>query len=76
MKPNTPIQRSSGEFDRATFTVNELASHIGISTPMVYRMLKSGEIPRRKAGKKYIIPKSAVAEWLRNTSSSQNRRER
>jgi excisionase family DNA binding protein len=45
---------------RAIFTPRELAKHLGLSEPTVYRMLKRGEIPRRMAGKKYIIPKSAV----------------
>jgi len=60
--------------DRATLTAQELADLLGVSLVMVYRMLKDGEIPRRRAGRKYIIPRSAVEDWLRNTPATRSRR--
>ena len=60
--------------DRATFTAQELADLLGVSLVMVYRMLKNGEIPRRRAGRKYIIPRSAVEDWLREAPATRTRR--
>jgi excisionase family DNA binding protein len=59
--------------DRATFTAKELAAYLGLSDVMVYRMLKTGEIPRRLAGKRYIIPRAAIEEWLKSTPTNHGR---
>jgi excisionase family DNA binding protein len=72
--PGSANLRENRSANRATFTVLELASHLGISEPVVYRMLKRGEIPRRLAGKRYIIPRAAVEDWLRATPTTQGRR--
>ena len=43
---------------------NQLKEMLGISRPMVYELLKNNEIAHKKIGKKYIIPKLAVQNYL------------
>lgn len=69
-----PLPRAVPIADRAILSPQELADLLGISIVMVYRMLKDGEIPRRRAGRKYIIPRSAVEDWLRNAPATRTRR--
>jgi len=49
---------------RMTVTVSEAAEMIGISRPKVYDLIRDGELPALKAGKKIVILKQAVLEWL------------
>lgn len=74
MKSHTASKVKQHQNNRATFTVRELAAYLGISDVMTYRLLQKGEIPRRKAGKKYIVPRAAVDEWLKSTPAAQGRR--
>ena len=45
-------------------TVADTASLLKISTRSVERLLHTGEIRGRKAGRRWIIPRVNVAEWL------------
>lgn len=47
---------------RMTVTVSEAAEMIGISRPKVYDLIRDGELPALKAGKKIVILKQAVLE--------------
>lgn len=38
----------------------------GVSTKTVYRLLRSGEIKSKYVGKRYLIPKLYVMEYLAN----------
>jgi excisionase family DNA binding protein len=51
---------------RATYTVPELASILGVAQSRVYRMAANGEIPciRPQGSKRWIFPKAAVDRWL------------
>lgn len=45
-------------------TVEDLQKMLHIGRSAVYSLLKSGRIKTLKFGKKYIIPKSSVIEFL------------
>lgn len=45
-------------------TPKEIASMLHIGICSVYDLLKEGEIRSKQIGKKYIIPKQAVIEYL------------
>ena len=49
---------------KMTLSVNETAKMIGISKPKVYDLLRDGELPSIHIGKKIVIPKQAVIDWL------------
>jgi excisionase family DNA binding protein len=45
-------------------TVDEVASHIGITAQTVRRMIERSELPASHVGGRYLIPESAVATLL------------
>lgn len=51
----------------AVFNLKEAASYLGISVPTLAVLLRSGEIPYRRAGQRWLIPKSALDDWLAHT---------
>jgi len=54
----------------AVFTVDELAIELGISRQSAYNGLNSGEIPAIRLGKRFIISKVRIAEWLKTGRTS------
>lgn len=52
--------------EREVVSVAGLCEMLGISTRKAYRMLDDGEIPARRAGKKWLIGRQAVLDWLAN----------
>ena len=45
--------------------LDELAKEIGISRQAVYAALHRGIIPSIRIGKRFVLPRTAIAEWLR-----------
>ena len=51
---------------RSTYaSVAELADELRLSRGTVYAALRDGRIPALRVGKKYILSRAAIAEWLR-----------
>lgn len=48
----------------ATYTPKGLATYLGVGKAAVYKGLKDGTIPSFRMGKKFIIPRSAIQQWL------------
>lgn len=46
-------------------SVDELAKELGISRQAAYTALRRGVIPHIRIGKRFVLPRSAIAEWLR-----------
>ena len=53
-----------------TLSVNEAAELIGISRPKVYDLLRDGTLPSIHVGKKIVIPRQAVIDWLSEGESN------
>jgi excisionase family DNA binding protein len=51
-------------------SVGELAADIGLSERSTRAALRRGEIPHIRVGRRFILPKSAIAEWLRTAGRS------
>jgi excisionase family DNA binding protein len=47
-------------------SVDDLAAHIGLSRHSTYMGLRNRDIPSLRVGKRFIIPKAAIAEWLKS----------
>jgi len=47
-------------------TVKQVCEMLNISRPMVYELLRENQIPHKRIGTKYIIPKWGVKEYLLN----------
>jgi excisionase family DNA binding protein len=50
-------------------SVDELAETLGVSRASIYAGLKTGEIPAIRWGRRYILPRAAIAEWLRTAGN-------
>jgi excisionase family DNA binding protein len=47
-------------------SVAALAADIGLSGRSTRNALRRGEIPHIRVGRRFILPKAAIAEWLRS----------
>lgn len=47
-------------------SVDELAREIQVSRHAVYAGLRNGTIPHIRLGKRFVISKDAIANWLSN----------
>ncbi len=46
-------------------SVDALADELGISRKSTYDGLRRGDIPSIRLGKRFILPRAAIQEWLR-----------
>jgi excisionase family DNA binding protein len=51
-------------------SVAALAAEIGLSERSTRSALRRGEIPHIRVGRRFILPKAAIAEWLRSAGAS------
>jgi excisionase family DNA binding protein len=56
--------------DRLTLTVLEMAEELGISRPHAFKMLREGKIPALRLGKRWIISRKALCDFLEKSSDS------
>jgi excisionase family DNA binding protein len=59
-RPTNQIKAAS-----TTMRPEELGDMLGVSRASVYAGLRSGVIPSIRIGKRYIIARAAIDEWLR-----------
>jgi excisionase family DNA binding protein len=62
-----PVARESlaGAHKSTYRSVAELATDIGLSERSTRSALRRGEIPHIRVGRRFILPRAAIAEWLR-----------
>lgn len=46
------------------YTVNQVAVRLGISVGLTYELVKEGEIPAKRLGRRWIIPRARFHAWL------------
>jgi len=59
---------------RDVLTVNELAEILGIGKTSAYRLVNDGIIGCRRVGKKILIPKACVIDYLNSARYCVQRR--
>lgn len=47
-----------------TYTVAEAAALVGVSESSYYALLLKGEVPGRKVGKRWVVPKPHLEQFL------------
>lgn len=57
--------------EKATMSVQELSSYMGISLPKAYALVKQPDFPNLRIGTRILIPVEGFKEWLKNSSSQQ-----
>lgn len=50
--------------ERIVYTIPEVADLLGISTSYAYHMVKQKELPVLELGKRRVIPKKLLDEWI------------
>ena len=58
--PSDVMQLDGG----AVYTVKEVSQYLRISLGGTYALIRSGEIPAKKLGGRWVIPKRRFAAWL------------
>lgn len=51
-----------------TYNVKEAAQVLGVSTDIIYDLCSRSELPHRRLGRRIVIPKIALEEWLRKAA--------
>ena len=59
--------------ERETLTVAEAAEQIGVSRNFAYAMIHDGEIPHLRLGRRIVVPKSALKNWLATAGTASSR---
>lgn len=54
----------SQQFERATYSILEAAQIIGIGISLCRELVKRGEIPAKILGRRVVIPKKALDNWM------------
>ena len=49
---------------RATITVEEAATLLGIGRSAAYEAARRGQLPTRRVGRRLLVPLPALLEWL------------
>lgn len=47
-----------------TYTVSQAAELLGISPWTYYEAVKRGELPARKVGRRIVVPRIQLEQWL------------
>lgn len=63
-------ETASNGSDSTYPSVAALAADIGLSERSTRSALRRGEIPHIRIGRRFILPKTAIAEWLRSAGRS------
>ena len=48
----------------AVLNANQLAAALGISRAGAYQLLKTGSFPSRRIGKRLLVPKDKLIDWI------------
>lgn len=64
------LEPGANEKRSLVYTVDELARDLGISRANVYNQLRAGHIPSIRIGKRFVIPREAIVNWLRTAVTS------
>lgn len=52
-------------------TVDQLLEAVPLGRSLIYEKLRTGEIPNRRIGKRYVILRDLLIAWLRNDEAAQ-----
>lgn len=55
----------------AVYTPKQVAAMLGLARALVYELLNTGQIPAKRLGKRWIIPRAVFDTWLNNVEKGQ-----
>jgi excisionase family DNA binding protein len=50
--------------DELLISVNEAARRLGIGRSLCYELIASGQLPRVRAGRRTLVPVTALQDWV------------
>ena len=57
--------------EKTTMSVQELSTHMGISLPKAYELVKTPGFPTIRVGTRILIPVEAYREWLLKNAANE-----
>lgn len=57
--------------EKLVWTVEEAGKLLGLSRPTAYKVVKLGQIPAIRLGKKIVVPKAALEKMLANAGNKE-----
>ncbi|MEH0985582.1 helix-turn-helix domain-containing protein [Micromonospora sp. CPCC 205556] len=66
--PDLPGRLLRSGDSRAVYSVREVARLLSLSLGSTYALVREGEIPARKLGGRWVIPKKRFHDWLNETT--------
>ncbi len=55
---------NTGQTEKMALSVREASEMIGISRPKIYELIRKGDFPAFKVGKRTLINKKMLQEWI------------
>jgi excisionase family DNA binding protein len=46
------------------YTVRQVAARLGISAGLAYELVREGEIPAKRLGRRWVVPRELFHAWL------------
>ena len=63
------MNRQTETSDPVRYSVVELAALLGLSDESIYRGIRHNQIPHLRIGRRLVLPKAAIDDWLRSASA-------
>ena len=61
--PDDPV--SLNDVGRADiYTVRQAAARLGISSGLAYELVRTGQIPAKRLGRRWVVPRELFHAWL------------
>lgn len=58
------------EIKRSTLTTIEIATYLGISQDLIFKMVRQKEIPHFRIGRRILFKKEAIEKWIEDRMES------
>lgn len=62
------------EHERLTLSIDEAAAMLGISRAHAYELVRRGELPRLRLGRRVVIPRKALEEYVEGATANARRK--
>ena len=56
-----------------TYTIEQAAGLLGVSRGRPYQLARDGVIPARRIGRRWLVPRKALHDWLDNAAGRPDR---
>jgi len=65
------MKKESSNIERLSFSVQEAAQAIGVSSRTIHEFVKSGSIPSFRMGQRVLIPADALRQFIAQRTQTQ-----